>query len=351
MKRKIKDICEIEKGNTQIQKAQKGDYPLVVTAENRLTSNTYQFDRPCVCIPLVSSTGHGHASIKRIHFQDGKFALGNILCALYSKDENIVLTKYLFIYLSFYKDNILVPLMKGSANVSLNIKDILNICIDFPNIDIQRKIVDKYESVIENKIAYLSKVRKDYFDKCYLIRKVLIDKYIKNSEFINMKDLFNIEKGSLQSSKCLPGKYNFITAAEDWKTNITYDRECEALIYAVGAEGSLGRTHYVNGKFIASDLCFILTSKIDCNYKLYKEIFYVYKNRMVSDLATGTSKKAINIKNFSNYLVPYSNIDIQNDLFSMIERINEIENKMNHIQEIEYKIKKSYIKEILEGVL
>ena len=70
---------------------------------------------------------------------------------------------------------------------------------------------------------------------------------------IEIGKLFNIEKGSLQSSKCTPGQYSFITAGEEWKTHIEYTHDCEALVFAMAASGSLGRTHYVNGKFIASD--------------------------------------------------------------------------------------------------
>ena len=32
---------------------------------------------------------------------------------------------------------------------------------------------------------------------------------------IEIGKLFNIEKGSLQSSKCTPGQYSFITAGEE----------------------------------------------------------------------------------------------------------------------------------------
>lgn len=85
--------------------------------------------------------------------------------------------------------------------------------------------------------------------------------------------LFNVEKGQLQSTKCVPGKFDFITAAEDWKTHHTYDHECEALIIAVAASGSLGRTHYVDGKFISSDLCFILTPKDEDKYPLNLAFF------------------------------------------------------------------------------
>ena len=72
-------------------------------------------------------------------------------------------------------------------------------------------------------------------------------------------ELFEIEKGTLQSLKNFEGNFTFITASEEWKTHISYTHDCEALVFAMGASGSLGRTHYINGKFCASDLCFILT--------------------------------------------------------------------------------------------
>ena len=72
---------------------------------------------------------------------------------------------------------------------------------------------------------------------------------------MKISDLFHFEKGSLQSSKCEEGVYDFITAAADWKKHNDFSHNCEALIFAAAASGSLGRTHYVNGKFISSDLC------------------------------------------------------------------------------------------------
>lgn len=150
MKVRLKDVCDVIKGKTTITKAISGDYPLVVTAENRLSSNEYQFDCNAVCVPLVSATGHGHASIKRIHYQEGKFALGTILAAVIPKSEKILNARYLHIYLSYFKDSIIVPLMKGSANVSLTVKALESVEIELPNIQKQVEIV-KMINIIEKK--------------------------------------------------------------------------------------------------------------------------------------------------------------------------------------------------------
>jgi len=96
---KLSDICTITKGNLGIMKAIPGDYSMITLGENNSTHNDYQFDAKAVIIPLVSSTGHGHASMKRVKYYDGKFALGSILCAVIPKDDTFVNAKYLHIYL------------------------------------------------------------------------------------------------------------------------------------------------------------------------------------------------------------------------------------------------------------
>lgn len=149
---KIRDLCTVIKGNTSIQKATPGEYPLVVTAEERQSSNEYQFDCKAVCVPLVSSTGHGHASIKRIHYQEGQFALGSILAAIIPNDVSVLIPKYLYVYLSTFKDTVLVPLMKGSANVSLTINSILTADIEVPTIEMQEQIIQLVENIKNNSV-------------------------------------------------------------------------------------------------------------------------------------------------------------------------------------------------------
>jgi len=152
---KLGEICTIEKGAIGIQKATPGEYPLVVTGEERKSHNEFQFDDEAVLIPLVSGTGHGHASIKRIHFQEGKFALGNILCAVIPKDKTQVSAEYLYRYLDLNKENELVARMKGMANVTLPMKEIALIEIPLPSINEQMEFIEKYKK-LEVKSGLLS---------------------------------------------------------------------------------------------------------------------------------------------------------------------------------------------------
>lgn len=147
--REIWQICNVTKGSSPIQKTIPGQYPMVVTTSERKTSNTYQFDNEAVCIPLVSSRGHGVASLNHVYYQEGKFALGNILCALIPMESSELIAKYLYYYFEESKDYTLVPLMKGGANVALRIDDIVKVKIPVPSIEVQRRIVETLDAFDE----------------------------------------------------------------------------------------------------------------------------------------------------------------------------------------------------------
>ncbi|AGA76670.1 restriction endonuclease subunit S [Echinicola vietnamensis] len=154
-KKTLGELCNIQKGKIGIQKAVPGKYPLVVTAEERLSHNEFHFEGNAVIIPLVSSTGHGHKSLKRIHFQSGKFAVGNILCAVIPNDEDILRADFLFRYLDLNRENELVSRMKGMANVTLPLKEIAKIEIPVPPIEVQIEFVEQY-GILEAKSKNLS---------------------------------------------------------------------------------------------------------------------------------------------------------------------------------------------------
>ncbi len=89
----------------------------------------------------------------------------------------------------------------------------------------------------------------------------------------------------------------------------------EALVYVVSAGGSLGRSHYVNGKFIASNLCLVLTPKnlkeYPVNLQFYNTYFNNLRKKIVSDLADGTSKLTIGKLAFRHYYIDYVPKEIQ----------------------------------------
>lgn len=135
------ELCRLVKGTSPISRTPPGSYPLVTTGREHKTSDSFQLDAEAVCIPLISSTGHGHASLKRVHYQSGKFALANLLAAALVKDDSVLSPKFLTRYLNFTKDRLIVPLMTGAANMSISLDRLATVPIEFPPLTEQERNV------------------------------------------------------------------------------------------------------------------------------------------------------------------------------------------------------------------
>jgi type I restriction enzyme M protein len=141
----LRDVCNITKGKSSSTKTSPGDYRLILTAAVMKTASHYDFEGEGVCVPIISATGHGKASIKRIHFVEGKFALANLLAFLEPKNTNVLNPKYLYYCLDSAKDDIAL-LMKGAANVTMTLGDLGDFEIPLPSLEVQLKIVEDMDS-------------------------------------------------------------------------------------------------------------------------------------------------------------------------------------------------------------
>jgi len=158
---RLKEVCSLTKGTHSSTKTEPGPYPLIVTAKEPLTSSDYQIEGEAVCVPLISSTGHGRATLSRIHFASGKFAVANLLAAVQPKDADVLVTKFLHIVLDLQKDK-LAGLMKGAANVSMKVEDLAEFQIPLPPPEMQKEIVaeiEGYQKVINGARAVLDNYR------------------------------------------------------------------------------------------------------------------------------------------------------------------------------------------------
>jgi len=158
---KIGDVCRMTKGQFSSTKTPPGSYPLILTAAEPKTSSEYQFDQPAVCVPLISSTGHGRATLNRIHFGCGKFALADLLVALQPADDAEIDVKFLYYALDARKPEI-ACLMRGAANVSMKPEDLAQFEIPLPPLEMQKEIVaeiEGYQKIINGARAVVDNYR------------------------------------------------------------------------------------------------------------------------------------------------------------------------------------------------
>lgn len=146
-------LARVEKGLTGIKQAKPGPFPLVTTGAERASCDRFDFTGAAAIVPLVSSTGHGHASLNRLHYQEGQFALGTILAAVFPYDPALLSARFIFEYLSAFKDELLVTRMTGTANVTLSVGRILGVPVPLIDPATQAKVdelmtlLDRLEAV------------------------------------------------------------------------------------------------------------------------------------------------------------------------------------------------------------
>lgn len=152
-------------------------------------------------------------------------------------------------------------------------------------------------------------------------------------------EVFNITKGSLQSSKNNDGDYTFITASDTNKTHNAFTHDCECVMLVGGAEGSLAKAQYFKGKFIASDLLYILISKkneINYRYIWYYLNFNRVKHLSDDTICCGTPKKMISMNRCSQIKIPIPSLERQQEIVTyldFIEKTNKIsQEKINDLK-------------------
>lgn len=159
---RLSDLCDIRDGLSPNMATPPGEFVLVVPADERKTADHWDFEGNAICIPLVSSAGHGKADIKRIHFQEGRFALASTMCALFVKDERIIRPQYLHILLSAMCNELLVPLMCGATNVTMSSSQLDGVMIPVPKSALQDEAIESY--VIGTKAATMIDAAKSLRD-------------------------------------------------------------------------------------------------------------------------------------------------------------------------------------------
>jgi type I restriction enzyme M protein len=125
-------MFDIRKGTVGAATVNGGRYPFMTSAEEPKRHDEWTFDCEAICIPLVSSTGHGHASLKTIHYVSGRFAAATITAVLIKKPDVKVHLPYVYNFLLAHKEELLVPLMRGAANVSLSLERLGRVRVPVP---------------------------------------------------------------------------------------------------------------------------------------------------------------------------------------------------------------------------
>jgi len=348
----IGEICSIKQGLSPNEKTLPGDFTLVVPAPNLKTADHFDFETKGVCIPKVSSAGHGKAEIQRLHYIHGKFALADTMILLSSKNEEMLDNKYLYHLLSAKKDDLLLPLMKGASNVSLESDLLLETVIPVPNIDSQKELVkelDSYNAIISS----VKDIKSNYIPKLDVNA---------DWESYKLEDICELNQKSVEPKKQFKDNFIYIdlSAVEARTGNIDLSQVLSVDSYPVRAKRlikekdilfcgvrpytqSFGYVDFETSNVVVSTGITVISvdeSKILSKF-LY---FYLFSNDFMEQAVTwmkGEDSPSINNTDLKKIEIKFPSLDEQQKIVDVIEHEQKLINKNLELEAInEQKIKK-----------
>ena len=320
-----------------------GEYPFYRASCNNPsgTHNSYDFDGKeylliiksggCANKPISSDYGIG-----KVFIVNGKCAANIAVFQLNLKLEELYNIKYLYYYLLHNQSYIQKLAIYCTNNGNINMKDLMNMKIPIPSIEIQNKIVEYldmiYEEVIKTnneKIENIKKLNKNYLD--------LNLQFSKDIEIKTLGEIASINQGNiLNKNDMIDGIYDVIGGGKIIAKHNKENRDGNDIILTRVGDINI---NYINTKYYLTDNAFSLKSLNEDNI-LTKYLYYILLNNKcnLKDLYIGIAQKVISKSNLSLFKLPIPSIEVQNkiveyldfndNLIKTLEKENEI-NKNN----------------------
>ena len=309
---KVGDVCKMTKGSSSSTKTQPGQFPLILTAAQPKSSLEYQFEQPAVCVPLISSTGHGKAALHRIHFGIRRFALANLLVALQPARDDELDVRFLYHVLDARRAEI-AALMQGAANVSMKPADLAQFQFPLPPLEVQQEIVaeiEGYQRVIDGARAVLENYRPH----------VAVDPEWPEVALGDMCDILDKVRRPITKRDRVPGPYPYYgaTGVLDHVADFLFD-EPLVLVGEDGAKWASGeRTAYlIDGKTWVNNHAHVLRPDRTRVLDLYLTTLLIQTD--ISPFITGVTVPKLNQAKLRSIPLPLPSLTTQKSIVAELE--------------------------------
>ena len=363
---RLQDIFDLCKGKIGIKAATPGAYPLVTTAENHASHSEAHFTGDAICIPMVSATGHGHASIRRIHHIRGQFAAGSILCVCINQQPDQVDARFIHYFLNACKETVLIPLMQGSANVSLKLSDIADVRVPLPPLNEQHATVAQLDSLSEkNKQieAYLTSIESDAEKLLAIQFRQLITEapyqpigdvapVIKRNVEIDLEKKYR-EVGARSFGKGLFIKPDFDGAEATWQKPVWIEEGDLVLSNIKAWEGAIAVAGSEHHRCIASHRYITCVPRQDLATARFLNYYLLSREGMdqVSLASPGTAdrNRTLSLGSLAKIKVPVPPLKAQIRFNALQAKVGELKARHNVIREANAALVPAMLERIFES--
>jgi len=291
-----------------------------------------------------------------INYINKAYYLTDNAFSLKSLDENYILTKYLYYIISNNKEYI-KELYIGIAQKVISKSKLQLFEIPIPSLEQQEEVIKTIED-INNLIEY----RRTLNENNKKEKKYLLDdikrRYLKNHNNYEFGELFDLIKGTIQSSKVVedPEGVTLVTGAKEFKqikiiSNISIISGYNLFISTNGNGDKIPIKYYDKECYYS---CLMSLCKIKDEFKERINIKFIYylllqNQKYIEDnFQKGLANKSLDVKEFNKIKIPVPSLEQQEEFIREVEELNmtfeKIEKDNNYIIDNLENIKKEIFK-------
>lgn len=332
------DFAKVERKNGNIKYICTG-----ISGEERYTTEElagdYLSEGEVVCIPWGGTPN--------VKYYNGKFVTGDNRIAT-SLDTRVLNNKFLYYWMQS-KINIISKFYRGSGIKHPSMKDILDIQIPVPPLEVQCEIVRILDGFTELEVEFEAKLKAElearkkqyeyYRDKIlnfddagnpcncththththgYFYKQII--------EYIKLKDIAEIGTGSSNTNEELEnGKYPFFVRSPIVRYKDDYEYDEEAIITSGDGVGVGKIFHLINGKYALHQRAYRIhiinvEFKTEFIYYYMKAKFYKY----INEKSLHSSVTSIRRPMLNNFLIPKISIEEQERIVKILDRFEKL---------------------------
>jgi len=326
---KVSDICEITRGKVYSKnyiKNNLGEYPLYSsqTFKDGLLGkiNTYDYNGE-----YVNWTTDG-ANAGSIFYRKGKFSVTNVSGLLKVKDQQIIISKYLYYILSIFAKRFV---NKGMGNPKLMSNVMGKIMIPVPSLEVQNEIVRILDKFTELEAELETELEARLQQYNYYLHNILTNEWNK----VHLEKVADIVMGTSPKGNSIndrqgiefhQGKTHFgkkvIGVSGRYTTRAIKLAPKDSIIMSVRAP--VGDINITNREIaIGRGLCSIKSKTPDLNNN-YLYFYLLLIKDEIMETSTGSTFQAINSKEVKSIKIKIPPIEVQNKIVAKLDKFSEL---------------------------
>ena len=231
-------------------------------------------------------------------------------------DDNYLTNNYLY-YVLKYLQNIIYEYQTGAVIKHIAFKDIKNLKIPVPPLEVQNRIVEQLDNIYENEINTSKEIINGL--------KKSIETIMKNTMYrgdlheYKIKDVCDINSGKRITKKMHSGSTFPVYGGGNISFYTDEPNNRDGFNILLSVFGSSGKITLVNGPlFLHDNGCSIHSNKSFLNHKYLGNYLHSY-NEHIYSYKRQTGVPTLDIESFQNYKIHIPPIEVQREILSKIE--------------------------------